>query len=151
MRVGLTQAAKLAGKDPSTITRAAQTGKLSYHQDADGNRVFDVAELERVFGTLKVPGQGEAASEPPAAPAGDQAAAAIAAAQLEAAEREKQLLREQLRMLERQVEDLRVDRDKWQTQAAGITRLLTDQRPQPPEKRAGFAESIAALFRPRTG
>ncbi|MGE4048623.1 MAG: hypothetical protein AB7F35_27455 [Acetobacteraceae bacterium] len=45
-------------------------------------------------------------------------------------------LREQIRLLERQVEDLRSDRDKWQQQAAQITRLLTDERSESERSRA---------------
>lgn len=121
MQVGLIEAARITGKDPSTITRAVNNGKLSASQDADGKRVFDVAELERVFGPLKV--NGEAAHGAPALPGTD-----THRLELEAAEREKALLKEHIRLLEAQIEDLKADRAKWQEQAGQITRLLTDER-----------------------
>lgn len=121
MQVGLIEAARITGKDPSTITRAVNNGKLSASQDGDGKRVFNVAELERVFGPLKV--NGEAAHGAPALPGTD-----THRLELEAAEREKALLKEHIRLLEAQIEDLKADRAKWQEQAGSITRLLTDQR-----------------------
>jgi len=36
--VGVTQAAKMTGRDPSTIFRALRTGRLSYTKDEAGNR-----------------------------------------------------------------------------------------------------------------
>jgi hypothetical protein len=47
--VGVTQAAKLTGRDPSTIFRALRTGRLSYTKDEAGNRRIDIAELERLY------------------------------------------------------------------------------------------------------
>ena len=55
MQVGLTEAARLTGKDQSTITRACQSGRLSFTKDESGNRMFDLAELERVYGPLRKP------------------------------------------------------------------------------------------------
>src|SRR3954454_13691761 len=48
--VGLSEAAKLTGRNQSTIHRAMKTGRLSFTTDASGERRIDVAELERVFG-----------------------------------------------------------------------------------------------------
>lgn len=121
MQVGLIEAARITGKDPSTITRAVNNGKLSASQDGDGKRVFDVAELERVFGPLKV--NGETTHGAPALPGTD-----THRLELEASEREKALLKEHIRLLEAQIEDLKADRAKWQEQAGSITRLLTDER-----------------------
>jgi|tagenome__1003787_1003787.scaffolds.fasta_scaffold20737936_2 chromosome segregation ATPase len=121
MQVGLTEAAKLTGKNPSTLTRAAQAGKVSFTTDKDGSRLFDIAELERAFGPLKT---GDDADDD----ASDMQST-ITHEQLEQMhEREKSLLREQIRMLERQIDDLKADREKWQQQAGQITRLLTDER-----------------------
>jgi hypothetical protein len=47
--VGVTEAARMTGRDPSTIFRALRKGRLSYSKDEAGNRRIDVAELERVF------------------------------------------------------------------------------------------------------
>ena len=70
MQVGLNEAARLAGKDQSTITRAYQAGRLSFTKDARGNPMFDPAELERVYGPLRPP------EEPPPTDALERAIAA---------------------------------------------------------------------------
>jgi hypothetical protein len=59
MQVGLRQAARMTGRNQSTVHRAMQTGRLSFTINEAGERRIDVAELERVFG-IKSP-QGEAA------------------------------------------------------------------------------------------
>ena len=43
--IGLSEAARLAGKNQSTIHRAMQTGRLSYSTDSAGKRVVDTAEI----------------------------------------------------------------------------------------------------------
>jgi predicted site-specific integrase-resolvase len=48
--IGLSEAARLAGRNQSTIHRAMKAGRLSYTTDEAGERRVDVAELERVFG-----------------------------------------------------------------------------------------------------
>jgi hypothetical protein len=48
--IGLAAAARMTGRNPSTIHRAMKNGKLSYTKDAAGERRIEVAELERVFG-----------------------------------------------------------------------------------------------------
>ena len=53
MQVGLNQAARLTGKDASTITRACHTGCLSFAKDENGSWTFEIAELERVYGPLR--------------------------------------------------------------------------------------------------
>jgi hypothetical protein len=45
-------AAKLTGKDRSTLTRAIEKGKLSASRDEAGRYLIDPAELERAFGPL---------------------------------------------------------------------------------------------------
>ncbi|MBO0735240.1 MAG: hypothetical protein J2P48_01520 [Alphaproteobacteria bacterium] len=52
--IGLAEAARLCGKNQSTIHRAMQAGRLSYTRDEAGERRIDVAELERVFGIKPV-------------------------------------------------------------------------------------------------
>ena len=50
MQVGLRQAARMTGRNQSTIHRAMKTGRLSYTTSRAGERRIDVSELERVFG-----------------------------------------------------------------------------------------------------
>lgn len=47
--IGLSEAAKLTGRNQSTIHRAMKTGRLSYNVDETGERRIDTAELHRVF------------------------------------------------------------------------------------------------------
>src|SRR4051794_37392161 len=48
--VGLSEAAKLTGRNQSTIHRALKTGRLAFSVAENGERRIDVAELERAFG-----------------------------------------------------------------------------------------------------
>ena len=51
-QIGLRQAARLSGRNQSTLHRAMKAGRLSYTVDAAGQRRIDTAELDRVFGPL---------------------------------------------------------------------------------------------------
>jgi hypothetical protein len=126
MQVGLTEAARLTGKDASTITRACNSGRLSFTKDEAGNRMFDMAELERVYGTLRTPEE-----QAPDAPGLD--LTALHDAELRAKDAEIAALQREKRLLEDVITDLRQDREKWQQQAGQVTRLLTDQRKQAEE------------------
>ena len=48
--IGLAEAARLTGKNQSTIHRAMKTGRLSFSLGPGGEREIDPAELHRVFG-----------------------------------------------------------------------------------------------------
>ena len=48
--VGLSEAAKLTGRNQTTIHRAMKTGRLSFTVGEAGDRRIDTAELDRVFG-----------------------------------------------------------------------------------------------------
>ena len=48
--VGLTEAARLTGKHPTTILRARAAGRLSSSLNPSEQRVFDTAELDRTYG-----------------------------------------------------------------------------------------------------
>ena len=47
--IGLSEAARLTGRNQSTIHRAMKAGRLSYTVDETGERRIDTAELDRVF------------------------------------------------------------------------------------------------------
>ena len=51
--VSARDAAKLAGKDRSTILRAIESGRMS-GQKTERGYLIDPAEFERVFGTLRL-------------------------------------------------------------------------------------------------
>src|SRR4051812_25261292 len=129
MQVGLNEAARLTDKDQSTITRACQSGRLSFTRDESGNRVFDIAELERVYGPLRKP---EEQTDP--APTPD--IAAITETLERAHVAEVAGLQREIRRLEDQVRLLETQCSQWQGQASQITRLLTDQREQAERGRA---------------
>jgi hypothetical protein len=60
--VGVGQAARLSGKNRSTLHRAMKDGRLSFSLDETGERRIDTSELERVFGA-RVP-HGNGAQQP---------------------------------------------------------------------------------------
>ncbi len=128
MPVGLTEAAALTGKSPSTLTRAAKKGTLSVKQDAQGRNVYDVSELERVYGTLNTP--DVARNDAPAM----RGNAAQQDAQ-RAHEVEKATLERLISHLEAANKDLTTEKDRLlgiiEEQATQM-RLLTDQRPKEP-------------------
>jgi hypothetical protein len=57
-QIGLRQAARLSGRNQSTLHRAMKAGRLSYTVDAAGQRRIDTSELDRVFGVKAVGLQG---------------------------------------------------------------------------------------------
>lgn len=61
--LSLSQAAKLAGKSKSTLSRSIKNGRLSAKPGGNGQFLIDVAELERVFGPLQQPNASRNAPE----------------------------------------------------------------------------------------
>ena len=134
MKVGPSKAAQLARVARSTIYKDIVEGKLSAEQDGKGHRVIDVSELERVYGELNTPDNGETSDN-------------VLAGQVRtdekdksdsALQREVDFLRERLaekdeRLHEKDmtIEDLRGERDRLLMiveEHAGTVRLLTDER-----------------------
>lgn len=103
-KVGVAEAARLAGVSRWTIARKFKAGVLSFELGSDGERLVDTAELTRVFGTLhpdapelhRVHAPGLHQPAPSAPGAGAPAAEAAA-------------LREALARIERENERLRAD------------------------------------------
>lgn len=128
MFVGLTEAAALTGKAPSTLIRAAKKGTLTVKQDAQRRTIYDVSELERVYGTLNTPNVAR----------NDASAVQGNAAQQDAQrahEVEKASLERLISHLQAANKDLTTERDRLlgiiEGQATQM-RLLTDQRPKEP-------------------
>jgi hypothetical protein len=115
MQVGLNEAARRTGKDQSTITRACQAGRLSFSKDESGNRLFDIAELERVYGPLRKP-------EEQPVPTADTAAITESLERAHAAEVTG--LQREIRRLEDQVRLLETQCSQWQGKASQITRQM---------------------------
>lgn len=125
-KVGAQRAAELTGRSKSTVQRAMNSGKLSFEIDANGRRLIDASELDRVFGLLP---QG-AGSAPAAQETTSQTELQRAADMLEI-ERLKMRVRgleEQLELTREQLEDMRGQRDLWQKQSQQI--LITSQYSQ---------------------
>jgi len=55
--VSIAEAARLTGKSTKTLYRLASQGRLSMSHDESGVKNVDTAELARVFGQLKRPGE----------------------------------------------------------------------------------------------
>jgi hypothetical protein len=133
-KVGAQRAAELTGKSKSTVQRAMNAGKLSYEVDANGRRLVDVSELDRVFGLMP---QGND-NTPKASNDGNQSSSTYAmelelekarnAIEVERLRMEVRMAQEQVEMAQRQIEDLKVQRDLWQKQAQQI--LITSQYSQ---------------------
>jgi hypothetical protein len=129
-KVSLSEAARLTGKSRVTIHRHIDKGKLAKEIDGTGNPVLDLAELERVYGSLKqpdmLPSVSVQQSETPH--------------QNSLLQRELELLRERLDDKDQVIEDLRHDREDLRNERdrllkvieeqASSVRLLTDQRTQ---------------------
>jgi hypothetical protein len=105
---------------------------LSFHKDSAGRRVFDVAELERVFGKLRNPEEGthsaEAVQNANVHSAEFRMHERVHEAEKTALEREIELLRERMQEMKDLLDDMRDDCDHWRRQAETHIRLLTDQR-----------------------
>lgn len=131
-KVGAQRAAELTGKSKSTIQRAMNAGKLSFEVDANSRRLIDVSELERVFG---IQPQNETA---PSSQQGGSVSVntgveielekARHAIEIERLKMEVRMAQEQAEAAQRQIEDLKVQRDLWQKQAQQI--LITSQYSQ---------------------
>jgi hypothetical protein len=122
------QAAELTGKNRTTIWRACKNGKVSAHRSDEGDFLIEPVELERVYGSLRSPQPADALHEDAEQPDSQPSASTFETSMLQ---REVALLREQLRSLESDKEDLRGERDRLlkviEEQSASV-RLLTDER-----------------------
>jgi hypothetical protein len=56
--IGVSEAARLVGRDVSTLHRMMKNGRLSYTTDSSGRRRLDPAELARLFDLAAMHGNG---------------------------------------------------------------------------------------------
>ena len=127
-KVGAQRAAELTGRSKSTVQRAMNSGKLSFEIDANGRRLIDASELDRVFGLLP---QGSSAGSNAATQETSPQSELQRAADMLEIERLKMRVRgleEQLEIVRDQLEDMRGQRDLWQKQSQQI--LITSQYSQ---------------------
>ncbi len=132
--IGMTEAAKLTGKQRQTIHKAIKEGRISATRGESGEWQIDPAELFRVYPPLSTVNDNQSDKVDTGLQRVDSGL-----------QREVELLRERIREKNDIIDDLRQDRDHWRQQA---TALLTDQRekspPEPSVKglRARLAEWI---------
>lgn len=131
MRMNINQAAKAVGVARSTLYRDIQDGKISVGKDGRGKPYVDVSELERAYGSVTVSDTSESVSKKqPETLQKDRKDSAL--------QREYDLLREQIGLLKSERDDLRhrldEETEERRMAQAKLTGLLTDQRPQAPEK-----------------
>ena len=118
MSYSLSEAATACGVHKSTILRSIKAGRLTGTKDALGQWRIEPAELHRVY----APAQRNGADSNGALPG---VTAALVVAQDRAG-----LLQERLAMLTLVLDDLRIQRDKWQQQAERLA--ITDARTRRP-------------------
>jgi hypothetical protein len=127
--VGLNEAKRLTGKSKDTILRHAEKGTISWMLNDQKRKVYQVVDLERVFGFTTTPtSRDEGASnqndqhdqEEPTA-----VELAVLREKLRHAEEMTRVYQDQAQRAEREAED-------WKQQAAQAMRMLTYQ-PQPVE------------------
>ncbi len=121
----LTQAAKLAGISRSTIMRHIAEGKLTKEFDKNGKPCIDTSEIERSYGVKQSP-------DTPLDDPMNSLRTPIKKHRDSQLEDEIQALRqEKIEFLEKQLQDLRNERDQWQQEAHDWKRqaqsLLADQ------------------------
>lgn len=148
--LSLVRAAAAVGMVKSTLSKAHKNGEVSAFRDEKGRLWFEPNELERAFGSLKLPDDSVSAeddenvSDDAEKTVGNTNENSVLQVQLQFL-REKVALLDKLKSsevetltarieeLRRDKEDLRTERDKLlttlQEQAVGM-RLLTDQRAQ---------------------
>ena len=132
--VGLKEAARLTGKNQSTIHRAMKKNKISYTVNDDGERVIDVAELNRVFQINTNESSARNDNDDLQARVEEIARLRL---QLESEQEKQGVFRERLEEKNSIIEDMRLDRDKWRNQAEKL--LITDQRAKQPKKRSWWS------------
>jgi hypothetical protein len=125
--VGLNEAARLTGASKTTILKYAEDGTLSYEFNAQKKKVYQVAELQRVFPKMKVQ-NGSAKEqidhdEPKEVPDNT-------AHKLELLEQENRFLKEKLEAEAEKASREAQNAQDWKNQCERMTLMLT-HRPEP--------------------
>lgn len=120
MKLSISEAARRAGVNRTTLHRRIEKGEISKEIGNDGKPVIDLSELARLYPSVVKNEHVQQASQQAMQQPIEQVAA-------DALLRENSLLRET-------VDDLRKERDRLIGVVETQTRLISDQRPQ----RGGF-------------
>jgi len=124
-KVGAQRAAELTGKSKSTIQRSMNSGKISFELDANGRRLIDVSELERVFG-VQQNNAGAGSNNMPSVE--EELRKASSMLEIERLQMRIKMLEDQIHTANEQISDLKEQRDQWQKQAQQV--LITSQYSQ---------------------
>ncbi|MEO1263599.1 MAG: hypothetical protein AAFZ15_32605 [Bacteroidota bacterium] len=132
MKLSITKAAELAGVSRTTLYNDINSGKLSYDIQGKKRKVIDVAELERVYGTLEQPENTESSKTV-------NPEQKLTTYTSMSSETELEVLKEKLSTLENErkrereklvdeIEHLRNRLEKTDNERTRLTAVLTDQR-----------------------
>jgi hypothetical protein len=130
--IGLAEAARLTGRNQSTIHRAMKAGRLSYTKNEAGERRVEVTELERTFGIPAIKDRGNGASL--GNDAGNRASHDTQGSDSVSRNELQRVLDERERMIaahEATIRDLRARLDSEVDERRRLLALLTDQRLRP--------------------
>ena len=119
MKMSLNKAAKECGRAKSTILEAIRSGRLSAPKDERGRYEIDPAELFRVFGKTEPNEQIEPIPN---------------TQEKQKTEVLEERINSQSILMERmsnEIDELKAQRDKWQTQAERQTLLLEKEKERP--------------------
>ncbi len=122
----LAEAAKETGLTKPAVFKAIKNGKISASKDERGQWMIDPAELFRVYD----PVSKKETVEP-------ETANLSLLLKLKELESKLEVTDKRLLDRDREIDDLRTQRDHWRTQAEQITRLLTDGREHEKKKKSG--------------
>lgn len=103
MNYTLGQAAKATGKSKTTIQRAITKGRISASRSDNGAYQIDPSELHRVFPSVTI-----------------DTVAPLAQSNNERPLDETPVLRAKIELLERQLDEIREDRNAWKQQATAL-------------------------------
>lgn len=123
-KLSASKAALMVGKSVPTITRAIKKGKLSAEPNPDGGWLIDPSELARVWKVTPVTSN----ATPKMLERETPNEMGVLQVKLDAKE-------ERIADLEKQLDDLKVQRDKWQDQAQ---KLLISNQNQPQKDTRGL-------------
>ncbi len=127
MNIGASKAAKIANVARSTIYKDMDDGKLSFTIGSKGKKIINVSELERVYGNLNLPDNKktsdnvrERQNRTVKKDSSDSVLSVEIKMLREQIQRVDQMNERERDRLEKQIEDLRADRDKWREQSSKL-------------------------------
>jgi hypothetical protein len=143
-RLNVSQAAKAVKKARSTVNRDIENGKVSVTRNGKGQPYIEIAELERVYGTVNIETVAETVPIGQyGTPKNDNSDSVL--------NKEIELLRERLTDKDGVIDDLRRRLDQSEQERRDkdrqLTALLTDQRPETEAPAQNAGRGFRAWFR----